>query len=396
MRAVRWMVITTIGVMLSLANMPYVLAAPTQQAEPSLELTIATAQAEITVGAPITWRITLTPRGQLSIGHIELQPGDARIWAWPDGVQTIEALTGTVVLDVSAVPLVSGDLRPILEARYTVGEEVQTQVVIGDAPVHVEPVETRVEADVIARQGTVRQGDYLQVELWIRNGSPFTLTQVRMRGSGADLAWGAPTVLEDILPGETSRQVLTPTVEGQHPLPQLSIEYAWVDVAGTSYTQTLYVSGDPVALEENIIGRIPNGLLGVIVGVITGALATIIPKWIEEWRSRKRQKEANRQHVRGLLRLMALQSEHAADNGVETRLTPLETIFKEEGLFAIVEEDRLAQNVRDLWKTAERHNAGLSLPGGAQRSEELRKAVQELSKNLDRLGADDVGRVATP
>ena len=387
MRAVRWMVITTIGLMLIFANMPYVIAAPTQQVEPSLELVIATAQAEATVGAPITWRVTLTPHGQLSIGHIELRPGGTRTWAWPDGVQTVEALTGTVVLDVSAVPLVSGDLRPILEAQYTVGKDVRTQLVIGDTSVQVEPIETRVKAGVIARQGTVRKGDRLQVELWIRNGSPFTLTQVRMRGSGADLEWGAPTVLEDILPGKTSRQMSTPTVEGQHPLPQLSIEYAWVDVAGISYTQTLYVSGNPVVLEENIIARIPDEVFGIIVGLIAGVLSTFFIGLVGDWLSRTLQKKVNRRHVRGLLRLITLQSEHAADNGVEIDLAPLETIFKEEGLFTIVEKDRLDQNVRDLWKTAECHNTGLSLPGGAQRSEELRKAARELGRNLDVLSA---------
>lgn len=392
MRIVRWMVALTVGVIFGFTNTFYVFAAPKQQDEPPLEIEITIAQTEVIVGAPMTWRVTLTPHGQQGIGHVELCPGDTRAWAWPDGNQTVEALSNTVVLDVSAVPLISGNLRPILEARYTVNEEMQVQLILGDTAVRVEPVETHIEANVITSQGTVRKGERLLVELWIRNGSPFTLTQVYVCGTGADLAWGAPTTMADIPPGETSRQVLPPTVKGQNPQPQLSIEYAWADVAGTSYTRTLYINGESVALEENIIGKIPNGVLGIIAGVITGALATIIPKWIEECRLRKRQKKINQVNVYGLLRLAALQSEHAADNGGKTNLALLEMVFKEEGLFAIVKEENLDQNVRELWKTAERHNTGLSLPGGAQRSEELRKTAQELSGKLDALRAAEQGR----
>jgi hypothetical protein len=387
MPAICWMTVIAICTVLNLANTSHTLAASTQQTKPPLEITIAATQAEATTGAPMTWHVTLTPRVQQSVGSIELRSGDAQAWAWLDNALTIETLTSTRVLNVSAIPLVNGDLKPILEAHYTVGEEKHEQLIVGDVPVHVELVEARVEVGVIVIQRTAREGGCLPVELWIRNGSPFTLTQVLVSGNGADLTWEAPIALEDILPGQNPRQVFTPTVEGQHPQPQLSIKYAWTDVVGIPYSQTLYVSGDLVALEENIVGKVPNELLGIIVGVITGALATLIPKWIEERRSQKRQKEINRENVYGLLRLAVLQSEHAADNGVETSLVLLETIFKEEGLFAIVKEDKLAHNVHDLWKMAERHNTGLSLPGGAQRSKELYEAAQKLIEKLDTLEA---------
>jgi hypothetical protein len=387
MRAIRWMTIIAICTMLNLANTSYILAAPTQQTKPPLEITITTTQAQVTTGAPMTWRIALTPRVQQSIGSVELRSGDVQAWVWLDDALTVETLTSTLVLDVSAVPLINGDLKPILEAHYTVGEEKHEQLIVGDASVHVELVEAGVEAGVIVSQRTAREGDCLPVELWIRNGSPFALTQVLVSGNGADLTWEAPIALEDILPGQTPRQVFTPTVGGQHPQPQLSIEYAWTDVVGISHSQTLYVSGDLVALEENIIRKVPNELLGIVVGVMTGALATLIPKWIEEHRSQKRQKEINRENVYGLLRLATLQSEYAADNGVETSMVPLETIFKEDGLSAIVKEDKLAHNIRDLWKMAERHNTGLSLPGGAQRSKELYEAAQRLIEKMDTLEA---------
>jgi len=385
MRAVHWILITTIGVMLSFVNTFYILAAPTPQAEPPLEIEITTAQAEATVGAPMTWRILLMPREQEDIGSIELQPGDKRAWAWANAIQTPEALTSTVVLTASAVPLVSGDLFPILEVHYDTDGEMQTQLVLGNTPVHVEPVEKHVDAGVISRQGTVRKGDHLPVEFWIRNGSPFTLTQVQMCGCGADLTWGVPmTTLEYIPAGTTFHQMLTPTIEGQHPQPQLSIEYVWTDATGHSYDQILYISGEAVALEENIIGRIPDELFTICLGLVAGVLSTLLIGLAGDWLSHTLQKKTNRRHVHGLLRLTALQSEHAAENGVEVDLAPIETIFKEKGLFTIMEEDRLAQNARDLWKTAKRHNNGLNQPGGAQRSEELSKAAQKVTDKLDR------------
>jgi hypothetical protein len=119
--------------------------------------------------------------------------------------------------------------------------------------------------------------------------------------------------------------------------------------------------------------------------VLIGVAVTLIPSWFQEKGLRKRKKEMNRQHVWGLLRLMVMQAEHAADNGVPIELDPLESIFKEEGLFAILEEEKVAENTRELWKTADRHNTGLNQSGGTQRSKELRQTAQTLSGQLDGL-----------
>jgi hypothetical protein len=384
MRVTRWVLIFAIATMLASGNSFSVFAAPPSQDELPLGITIMTVQVEAIAGAPMTWRVVLMPREGRSITDIKLHPGDARVWVWPDGVQTLAVLTNTVILEVPAVPLVSGDLTPTIEARYLVDKVVQTQLVTADASIQVEPIETQLEAGIIASQGTVRKKAPLPVEIWIHNRSPFTLMQVNVQGNGADLAWGATTTLGDILPGKIVHQVLTPTVVGEHPQPQLSIEYVWMDGTGLSHSQLLHVSGEVLALSESIFGRIPNELLGIVVGVVTGALASVIPGWVHEERSRKRQKEANRGRMHGLLRLMMFQSGYAADNGGLIDLSPSKIIFEEEGLFIIVEEDGLTQNVHDLLKAAQRYNAGLNLPGGAQRAEELRKAAEELGKKLDR------------
>jgi len=387
MRTLRWTIVAILSVVLCLWNVFHILAAQPRQAELPLDVTITIAQTEITVGAPMTWRITLTPQGQQCIGSIELQPGDVRVWAWPNDIKTAASLTNTLVLDMSAIPLASGDLYPILEVRYTFGRDTQTQLVVGDEPVHVQPVETHVEAGVVVGQGTVHNGDRVPVELWIRNSSPFTLTQVQIHGSGTDLEWEVPAGPIEVPAGETYSQVLHARVRGEHPHPGLSIQYAWTDATDTPHAQYLNVSGETLALAEATIKE----PWSIIIGVLTGSLVALIPAWIRELLSRRHQEQANRRNVRGLLRLMVLQSEHAADNGIPVDLALLEAVFKEEGLYAIVDEDELAENARNLWKKAERHNTGLNQPGAVQRAKELHKAAQELAKKLDMSSTGDAG-----
>jgi len=288
-------------------------------------------------------------------------------------------LTSTVTLEIPAVPLAAGELTPVLETSYRLGEDIQTQLVAAETPVNVEPVVAHIEASVSALQGTARKNQTLPVELLIHNGSPFTLTQIGVQGTSADLRWDTPVVRGDIPPNSTANRVLTATVVGQHPQPQLRVDYAWTDAFGASHTHTLYANGEAVALRE----KIPTEFWALLIAVLSGSLVALIPGEIIGWFSRRRQRGVNRSHVQGLLRLMVLQAEHAADNGISVKLEPLETIFREEGLFAIVEEDKLAEYARRLWRAAERHNAGLSQPGGAGRSEDLRKAADEVGKKLD-------------
>lgn len=385
MQKIRWILTTVVGVALSLMWTFYVVSATEAQTEPPLDIEIIVAQTEVVLGAPMTWRIILTPCAQVSIDSLELRPGDARTWAWPDGFQAVGGLTNTVVLDVAAVPLVSGDLHPILEAHYIAGGEMQTQLVMGGTPVHVESVEKLVEAGVIARRGTVRKGDRLPVELWIVNDSPFKLTEVELHGSGTDTAWDELTSPLEILPHHTHMQVLYAKIDGERPRPQLNIRYVWTDAMGKSHKESLSVSGEVLTLSEFVIKEPWRTVLSVLGGVVTGSLIALIPAYFREKRERKRQKEANCSYVAGLLRLMVLQSQHAADTGVSADVGPLRTIFEKEGLFSVVGEAGLTENVRDLWRAAERHSSGLNQPGGAQRSERLRETARALGQKLGRI-----------
>ncbi len=381
MGAIRWLLVIIVSAILSFGHTFYIFAASPQQADLPLEITIITAQEKVVVGESITWRVMLTPKAR-RIGSIELRSGNARAWAWLKGSQTIQVLTNTVVLDVLAVPLVIGNLPPVLEVHYTIGKKVQRQLVVGDNVVQVEPLKNRIEAGVMATQGTARQGEHLPVELWIRNSSPFTLTEVQIRGSGIDLTWGAPIIREDIPTGKIFTRTLTPTVTGFHPQPQLSIVYAWTDLTGAPHDQSLYIAGETVAIKEGIFDRISDQTIGLLLGVAAGVLTTLLTTWVGGELVRIRQKKVNRQQVYGLLRLLISRSRHAANNGVTVDLEPLDTIFKQESLSTILEEDKLTESSHNLWEMAMRHNTGLSQPGGAQRSDELHESAQALSKKL--------------
>jgi len=285
MHAVRWIIVAIISVMFGFANLFCVSAAPMQQAEPSVEITITTAQTEITVGESMTWLITLAPNRRQRIDSIKLQSSDPRVWKWPDGIQTVGTFTSTVVLTISAVPLVDGILVPVLEAHYTANEKDQTQLVTAVTPVQAEPVK----------------------------------------------------------------------------------------------------SEETASLGEIIIGRIPDELFGIVVGLIAGVLSTFFVGLAGDLLARTLQKKVNRRQVYGLLRLIARESEYAANNGVKVALEPLEATFKEEGLFTVLQKYELSEDTHDLWNTAKRHNDGLNAPGGAQRAESLRKDAQKVKTSLQKI-----------
>jgi hypothetical protein len=354
--------------------------------EPPLEVEIVTAQTAGITGAPLTWRVTLRPQVQQPIRDIALQSGDPRAWVWAEDIPPISVLTRTLVLTVSAVPLIKGDLNPMLELRYNVAGESHTQLVVGYPSLQIEPVETQIEAGVVAGRGAVHKGEDLPVEIWIRNGSPFALAQVLVRGIGADLEWMDLTMPIEIQPGITYSQTLHTIVSGQNPCPRLVVQYTWADATAT-HSQTLYVSGEPVALETTIIGRIPNELLTAIVGLIVGVLSSFLIGLVGDSLSRTLRKAVDRRHVHGLLRMMVIQAQYAANHGTPVELDPLQTIFQNEGLFTIVEERKLSHYVRDLWEKALYHTNGLNQPGGAQRTKQLFSSAQELEDNLSSLNA---------
>ncbi len=378
-----WLIIFIINLALSLVSPfhPGGLVSA-RQGELPLSIILATTQAEVIVGDAMTWRVSLTPQSQERIEAIQVRSGDNRVWVFLGGPQSIRVLTNTVVLDVPAVPLVAGKLTPLLEVDYSLGRKTYSQLIAADRVVEVASVESRVQADIVVTESTAHQGDPLPLELRIHNHSPFTLTQLQVEGRGTDLVWADLTTLADIPPYQNTTQRLSPTLNGQYPLPEVNIAYTWTDLTGTTHHWVFNVRGDMMTLVPDLLGRIPDEAFGILIGVIAGALSTFITGLVGAWVARILQKRQNRRHAHGLLQLLTLQAEYAADNGVLVELESLSTIFKQEGLFTILNEDRLDEDAREFWKIAERHNAGLNLPGGAQRTDELRKVTHLLKQKL--------------
>jgi len=355
---------------------------PPPQAQSPLEAEVTIAQTEAILGTLMTWHITLVPQEQSNIHSVKLQSGDRNVWGWPDGNQILNEITSTVVLHVSAVPLSTGNLNPILQVHYLLDNEHKTMLVVSDTPVQVTPIETYIDTSITVKRGTIHYGESLPIEIWIRNNSTFTLEQVQLRGIPVDLKWDVMFAPVNIGPNTTFHKEITPTITGQHPQPQLKMTYRWVDAMKNPHEQAEYISSEMMTLEKNTVeslfGRIPNEVFGIIIGLIAGALTGFVGDWV----SQTLQQRINRRHMHGLLRMATMQSQHAADNSIEVDLKPLETIFTQEGLYAIVIKDKLDQNVLELWQSAKRHNAGLSQSGGLQRVEELRNAAREVEKKL--------------
>lgn len=368
--------LVTASTILSLCHILWIPAMAASPPELPLEITIIVPQAGGTVGVPLTWCVTLTPRASADIRNLELQSGDSQIWAWPVDVQPLVSLTNTLVLNIPAIPLIDGDLTPVLEARYISGQAVQTQLISAATPIHVASIETQVEAGVITVRGTAQESVPLAVEFWLHNHSPITLTQVQVRGVGVDLTWPELITVTDIVPGQNFHQTLTPTVIGQHPQPQLILDYTWTDLTNTTHHHTAFVNGETIPLVENWFSGIPNELFSLVFGVLLGAAVSLVPKTISHFY----QKHVNRQHLRMLLIFLISQAEQAAAKSTPVAIERLETIFKEQSV--LIAEGGLTQLLCDLWQVAERHNGGLDRPGGAQRSEELIQVTKKLRQKL--------------
>lgn len=378
----RWLSLILTGAILGFGPIFQGFVTPGLQVNEPLLISITIAQAEATVGKGMNWRVSLTPQEGQRLRSVEMRSGDQESWIWPEGVQTIQVLTNTVVLNIAAIPLVTGNLTPVIEVRYIVGNREHHQVAITANPVAVQPVEAQIEANVLATLGTVKKEGPLPVELWLHNSSPFTLTHMEAGGSGIDLVWDRSIILQDVPPGKTNIQSLMPKVTGSHPQPQLTVFYTWTDDTGTAHDQSLYITGEIVALEEGVFDKISDQSIGLLLGVAAGVLTTLLTTLAVSVYNQRRQKKSNREQVHGLLRLLIEKSEQAADNGVNIDLESIETIYKQEGLSAILKEDNLTIVTHDLWKTARCYNLGLNQPGGAQRTDELRRAAQRLRDKL--------------
>ena len=391
MRGRRWMVVLLLVLMgaLGLAGAP--LRGASAQVEPPVGVRLDLTRTSGVIGAPMTWRVSIAPPAEGQLRLLSVRSGDGQAWTLLDGIVPTDALTGTAALNVRAVPLQAGELRPAVEVDYELDGDPRTALQFGSESVRVATVEERVAADVVAEQGSVRKREDLSVRVDLHNRSPFTLTEVRLSGIGADLEWADAPHPFSLPPGDSYRERLVATVTDEQPVPRLELTYRWVDALGQEHTATRLIEGERVTFVQGWFRRIPGEIISAFVGVVAGALVTLIPSIVNDFRQRKRQYCIDRNHTLGLLRLMVLQAHHATESGGEIDLEPLETVFTKERLYSVAVKEGVDEVARRLWRKAQDYNRSLNRPGGADRSRELGDAAEALKEALDGLREGEAG-----
>jgi hypothetical protein len=353
---------------------------------PDLEIAITTAQTEAVEGDLVWWQVSLTNVSETTLTQIEIQPA-GQAWSWPDGAQFIGSLLelDSIVVEIPAVPLKTGEVWPTLKVLYIVRKAHRSISATADHPVSIMSMRALVEAEVVPRRATTRLDQPLPMEVCITNRSPFTLTDVSLQGMGADIEWGKATAAPDVPPNATSSIPLTPTIQGESPQAILALEYHWSDATGKSLSEKKILRGDSFGVKRTLWSEIPLSAITALLGALVGFVS-----WgVNVYHGQRQRERVNRERVRGMLQMIRIQAVHGAEEGVEVPLDLLQQLFSEEGLYAALEQldrkssDRdLVRCVRELWEAAHRHNVGIEHPGGAARTTDLRGKADVLADHL--------------
>ena len=356
------------------------------QTVPDLEIAITTAQSEAVEGDLVWWQVSLTNMSETTLTQVEIQP-TGQAWFWPGGAQTIGSLLEQegIVVEIPTVPLKTGEVWPTLKVLYVVGKAHRSILATANHPVSIMSMRALVEAEVVPRRATTRLDQPLPMEVCITNRSPFTLTNVSLQGMGADMEWGKATAAPDVPPNATSSIPLTPTIQGESPQAILALEYHWSDATGKGLSEKTILRGDPLDLEETFLSQVSPSAVLAIIGALLG-LGTWSLKSLYERRQRRM---VNRERVRGMVHMIAVEAKHGAEEGVRVSLDPLQQLFNEENLYAALKQldgslkhRDLVLCVQELWEAAHRHNTGIEHPGGAARTTGLRGKADVLADHL--------------
>lgn len=386
MRLLNWLTILVTVTAFCIGGSKTANAVGGTQTVPDLEIAITTAQSEAVEGDLVWWQVSLTNVSETTLTQVEIQP-TGQTWFWPDGTQTIDSLLeqDSIVFEIRAVPLKTGEVWPTLKVLYVVGEAHRSISATADHPVSIMSVRALVETEVVPRRATARVDQPLSMEVCITNRSPFTLTNVSLRGMGADMEWGEATDVGDLPPNATSSTPLTPTIQGESPQAILALEYHWSDATGKSLSEKKMLRGDPLDVKRTLWSEIPLSAITALLGALVGFVS-----WgVNVYHGQRQRERVNRERVRGMLQMIRIQAAHGAEEGVQVPLDLLQQLFSEEGLYAALEQldrkssDRaLVRCVRELWEAAHRHNAGIEHPGGAARTTDLRGKAEILANYL--------------
>lgn len=131
--------------------------------------------------------------------------------------------------------------------------------------------------------------------------------------------------------------------------------------------------------------KVRTEIFAVFFGVISSVLTTAATRLLQQYLERKEQREVSRRQARGLLELMLMRAEYAANYSEMLDLEPLVKLMTEEPLYATLDRHSMAEAAQELWEASESHNHGLTKPDGLQRSARLQEATDQLRADLWRL-----------
>jgi hypothetical protein len=364
------------------------------QDKPPLKITLDVLQEESWVGARTAWQVTLEPAEAKSVKDVTLFSADRTVWQPVETVTLPDPVKRATTFTASVVPIRAGKLTPAARIRYTIdGEEHETFVRAIDS-VEVRPVTNAVTASIIGSQA-VRVGDTVTLTMAIDNKMPFTLREVQVTPLANSLRWTSLPNAFDLLPGESRYHTIRASVRHAKPTPQLRMRYQWYDDLGMMHKNAQIFSGSPLSTREVFWADVPMEIVAVFLGVIASVITTALTRLLEQRIERRDQRAINRRRVLGLLSFMLTRAAYAADHSETLDLDPLETLMKEESLYATLDRNRLAKDVQYLWEAGEAHNRGLTEPDGLQRSKKLQRITERIRSKLNTL-RDSTSQNAPP
>jgi hypothetical protein len=298
---------------------------------------------------------------------------------------TVPVVTHSLSLAVPVTALTAGQLTPILEVSYALSETVHSQFITAAIPLNVVPPMEQVEAEILPVTGVTRINDTFTTTLWIKNRTPFTLTDIQVQDLGGAVGWrNLPTVIA-ILPNEAQALPMSGSVSDVAFQPSLGIAYDWQDDLGRAHHHTTHLTGAAYSLRPNFWVDIPRDIFAIFLGVFSSVVTTFFTRLVEDWIRRREEEEDNRQRAYGILNLTVLHVIHAIQRGTQVSLEMLEEVFTDEGLHEVLVKDQLLKDVKILWKRVEEHNTELTKPGGSYRTARLKDAVEQIRDKLSRV-----------
>lgn len=357
---------------------------PATQDKPPLKVALDLLQEENWVGTRTTWHVTVTPGRATSVEDLMLYSADRTVWQLIETVTLPGPVKRATTFTVSAVPIRVGKLTPAARVRYTIDGEKQETFVSAVDSVEVRPMTDAVTASIIGNQA-VRVSDTVTLTLAVDNKMPFSLRDVQVTSLANGLRWISLPTSFDLLPGESRYETLRASVQHAKPTPRLRVRYHWRDDLGMMRSDAQIVSRSPLPARDVFWTDIPMEIVAVFLGVIASVITTALTRLLEKRIERRDQRAINRRRVLGLLSLMLTRAAYAADHSETLDLNPLETLMKEEPLYATLDRNQLAKDVQDLWEAGEAHNRGLTEPDGLQRSKELQRITGRIRSKLNTL-----------